>query len=62
MVLHELVTDYEKLYADLGFDNETIKNKVVHIVRSNIRNMDISDGVNTKQINMSMLKDYKVKV
>lgn len=62
MVLPELVTDYEALYADLGFDNEAIKNKAVHIVKFNNRNMDISDGVNTEQINMSMLKDYKVEV
>lgn len=62
MVLPELVTDYEKLYADLGFDDEVIKNKTVHIVKSNNRNMDISDGVNTEQINKSMLKDYKVEV
>lgn len=46
----------------MGFDNEAIKNKAVHIVKFNNRNMDISDGVNTEQINMSMLKDYKVEV
>ena len=62
MVLPELVTDYEKLYADLGFDDEAIKNKDVHIVKSNNRNMDISDGINTDQINKSMLEDYKVAV
>lgn len=62
MVLPELVTDYEKLYADLGFDDEAIKNKDVHIVKSNNRNMDISDGINTEQINKSMLEDYKVAV
>lgn len=62
MVLPELVTNYEKLYADLGFDDEAIKNKDVHIVKSNNRNMDISDGINTEQINKSMLEDYKVAV
>lgn len=62
IVLPELVTDYEKLYADLGFDDEAIKNKDVHIVKSNNRNMDISDGINTEQINKSMLEDYKVAV
>lgn len=62
MVLPELVTDYEKLYADLGFDDEAIKNKDVHFVKSNNRNMDISDGINTEQINKSMLEDYKVAV
>ena len=55
MVLPELVTDYEKLYADLDFDNEAIKNNSVHVIRSNVRYMDISDGGNTKQINNSML-------
>lgn len=62
MVLPELVTDYEKFYADSGFDDEVIKNKAVHIVKSNNRNMDISDGINTEQINKSMLEDYKVEV
>ena len=62
IVLPEMVTDYEKLYTDLGFDDEAIKNKDVHIVKSNNRNMDISDGINTEQINKSMLEDYKVAV
>lgn len=62
MVLPELVTDYEKLYADLGFDDEAIKNKDVHFVKSNNRNMDISDGINTEQINKSMIEDYKFAV
>ncbi len=44
------------------FDDEAIKNKDVHIVKSNNRNMDISDGINTEQINKSMLEDYKVAV
>ena len=60
IVLPEMVTDYEKLYTDLGFDDEAIKNKDVHIVKSNNRNMDISDGINTEQINKSLLEDYKV--
>lgn len=46
----------------MGFDDEAIKNKDVHIVKSNNRNMDISDGINTEQINKSMLEDYKVAV
>lgn len=62
IVLPEIVTNYEKLYTDLGFDDEAIKNKDVHIVKSNNRNMDISDGINTEQINKSMLEDYKVAV
>lgn len=62
MVLPELETDYEKLYADLGFDNEAIKNKSVRVIRSNARNMDISDGVDTRQIKRTMLKEYEVKV
>lgn len=37
------------------------KNNSVHVIRLNVRYMDISDGVNAKQINMSMLEDYKVK-
>ena len=57
-----MVTNYEKSYTDLGFDDEAIKNKAVHIVKTNNRNMDISDGINTEQINKSMLEDYKVAV
>ena len=57
-----MVTDYEKLYADLGFDDEAIKNNAVHIVKTNNRYMDISDGVNTEQINISILRDYKSEV
>lgn len=62
IVLPEMVTNYEKLYTDLGFDDEAIKNKAVHIVKTNNRYMDISDGVNTEQINMSILRDYKSEV
>lgn len=62
IVLPEMVTDYEKLYTDLGFDDEAIKNKAVHIVKTNNRYMDISDGINTEQINKLMLEDYKVAV
>lgn len=62
IVLPEIVTNYEKLYTDLGFDDEAIKNKAVHIVKTNNRYMDISDGVNTEQINMSILRDYKSEV
>ena len=62
IVLPEIVTNYEKLYTDLGFDDEAIKNKAVHIVKTNNRYMDISDGVKTEQINMSRLRDYKSEV
>lgn len=61
MVLPELVTDYEKLYAALDFDHEAIKNNSVHVIKSNDRYMDISDGVNTKQMNMSMLEEWVIK-
>ncbi len=61
MVLPELVTDYEKLYAALDFDHEAIKNNSVHVIKSNVRYMDISDGVNTKQMNMSMLEEWVIK-
>ena len=62
MVLPELETDYEKLYADLGFDADVIRNKSVRVIRSNARYMDISDGVDTKQIKRTILKEYEVKV
>lgn len=62
MVLPELEVDYEKLYEDLGFDTEVIKNKSVRVIRSNARFMDISDGVNTKQIKRTILKDYEIMV
>lgn len=37
MVLPELETDYEKLYADLGFDADVMRNKSVRVIRSNAR-------------------------
>ena len=62
LVLPEVQTDFEKLYEDLEFNADAIKNKSVHVVRLNAGYMDISDGVNTKQMNRSMLKDYEVKI
>lgn len=62
MVLPELKVNYEKLYEDLGFDTEVIKNKSVRVIRSNARFMDISDGVNTKQIRRTILNDYEIMV
>ena len=62
IVLPELEVDYEKLYEDLGFDADVIKNKSVRVIRSNARYMDISDGVDAKQIKRTMLKEYEVKV
>ena len=37
-------------------------NKSVRVIRSNARFMDISDGVDTKQIKRTILKEYEVKV
>lgn len=37
-------------------------NKSVRVIRSNARFMDISDGVNTKQIKRTILKDYEIMV
>lgn len=62
MVLPGLETDYEKLYADLGFNADVIKNKSVRVIRANAKIIDISDGVDTKQIKRTMLKEYEVKV
>lgn len=62
IVLLELEVDYEKLYEDLGFDADVIKNKSVRVIRSNARYMDISDGVDAKQMKRTMLKEYEVKV
>lgn len=62
IVLPKLEVDYEKLYEDLGFDADVIKNKSVRVIRSNARYMDISDGVDAKQIKRTMLKEYEVKV
>lgn len=62
MVFPELEVDYEKLYEDLGFDTKEKNNKSVHVIRSNARFMDISDGVNTKHIKRTILKDYEIMV
>lgn len=60
--LPQRVTDYERLYAELGVDEDAIKNKTVHIVYSNGRHMDFSDGVHTKRISEVELKNYKMEI
>ena len=62
MELPELITDYDRFYADLGFSKEAIQNKDVRSIKSNARYMTVSDGTNTKEIETNRLKKYKVSI
>ncbi len=50
LVLPEKVTDYEKLYREMGFDKNAISEKRVHIKSSNGYIMDYTDGEQIKQV------------
>ena len=50
LVLREKVIDYEKLYRELGFDENAISEKRVHIKSSNGYIMDYTDGEQIKQV------------
>ncbi len=62
MELPQMVTDYEKLYSDLGFSEESIEKRCIHFVRSNDWDMYCSDGIQTKQYNIYDLQNYEKKV
>lgn len=62
MELLELITNYDSFYADMVFSKESIQNRDVHIIKSNARYLTIFDGANTKEIEKSRLKKYKVTI
>lgn len=62
LVLPEKVTDYEKLYQELGFDENAISEKRVHIKSSNGYIMDYTDGEQIKQVKYDDLQFYEMIV
>lgn len=62
LVLPEKVTDYEKLYREIGFDENAISEKRVHIKSSNGYIMDYTDGEQIKQVKYDDLQFYEVTV
>ena len=62
LVLPEKVTDYEKLYREIGFDDKAISEKRVHIKSSNGYIMDYTDGEQIKQVRYDDLQFYELIV
>ena len=62
LVLPEKVTDYEKLYREMGFDEKAISEKRVHIKSSNGYIMDYTDGEQIKQVKYDDLQFYEMIV
>ena len=62
LVLPEKVTDYEKLYREMGFDEKAISEKRVHIKSSNGYLIDYTDGEQINQVKYDDLQFYEVTV
>ena len=62
LVLPEKVTDYGKLYREMGFDEKAISEKRVHIKSSNGYIMDYTDGEQIKQVKYDDLQFYEMIV
>ena len=62
LVLREKVIDYEKLYRELGFDENAISEKRVHIKSSNGYIMDYTDGEQIRQVKYDDLQFYEMIV
>lgn len=62
LVLPEKVTDYEKLYREIGFDDKAISEKRVHIKSSNGYIMEYTDGEQIKQAYYDDLQLYELIV
>ena len=62
LVLPEKVTDYEKLYREMGFDENAISEKRVHIKSSNGYIMEYTDGEQIKQVKYDDLQFYEMIV
>ena len=62
LVLPEKVTDYAKLYREMGFDENSISEKRVHIKSSNGYIMDYTDGEQIKQVKYDDLQFYEMIV
>lgn len=60
LVLPEKVTDYEKLYREMGFDEKTISEKRVHLKSSDGFNMEYTDGKLVKYVKYDELRFYQM--
>ncbi len=62
MEVPEIVTDYEKLYYALGFNEDAIRNRKVHL-RSIWENYEVyTDGIDCKEIHINDLRKYEYTV
>ena len=62
LVLPEKVTDYERFYREMGFDDKAISEKRVHIKSSNGYIMEYTDGEQIKQAYYDDLQLYELIV
>ena len=62
LVLPEKVTDYEKLYREMGFDEKAISEKRVHLKSSDGFNMEYIDGDLVKHVKYDELRFYQMIV
>lgn len=60
LVLPEKVTDYEKLYREMGFDEKAISEKRVHIKSSDGFNLEYTDGELVKYVKYDELRFYQM--
>ena len=59
IVLPQEVTDYEKLFMEMGFNEKAISEKRVHIKTSDGYTMEYTDGEQIKQIRYDDLSFYQ---
>lgn len=59
IVLPQEVTDYEKLFTEMGFNEKAISQKRVHIKTSDGYTMEYTDGKQIKQIKYDDLNFYQ---
>lgn len=62
IVLPEIVTDYQRMFVDMGFSEKSIKNDKIHICYSNGWDYDYSDGCEKKRISCTKLKNYDIQI
>lgn len=62
LVLPEKVTDYEKLFGEMGFDKKAIAEEKIHIKASDGYTMEYTDGEQVKRIRYNDLHFYEMTV